>query len=515
MVKRKIRHIKIIRKSEEKMPQKKEEQETKKLNYKINSEDAIVEVKITESEGERIYNLILPEISKPTRALLESIKQRLIGAIEMSITEITDVNAITKLKGDIRLKAMDILLKQFKIAPEIANNLAGVLLNEMLGLGNIEFLVADPNLEEIVVLSAKEPVRVYHKTFGWLKSNITIDNEKQIENYSSIIARRVGRQITTLTPMLDAHLVSGDRVNAVLYPICSKGDTITIRKFAREPWTCVDFIQNGTCSAEVFALIWTAIQYEMNILFSGGTASGKTTMLNVCMPFVPSVHRIISIEDTRELQLPEHLYWTPLTTRLPNPEGKGEVSMLDLLVNSLRMRPDRIILGEMRRQQEAEVLFEAMHTGHSVYATVHADTAAETISRLVNPPINVPANLLKAVNLNVVMFRDRRKGIRRTLQVAELIEEETDIKQKVKPNILYRWEPAGDKIIKHVSSIRFFDDLNRHTGLNSSEITKELKNKEEILLYLAKKGIRDMPAISKIIQQYYREPEAVLKMIKS
>ena len=144
-------------------------------------------------------------------------------------------------------------------------------------------------------------------------------------------------------------------------------------------------------------MIWLAIEYEMNILFSGGTASGKTTMLNVCMPFVQPNSRIISIEDTRELQLPDFLYWTPLVTRLPNPEGKGEINMLDLLINSLRMRPDRIILGEMRRAREAEVLFEAMHTGHSVYSTVHADTTSETISRLTNPPLNVPPNLLKAV----------------------------------------------------------------------------------------------------------------------
>ena len=123
--------------------------------------------------------------------------------------------------------------------------------------------------------------------------------EEQILNYSNMIARRVGRQITTLNPLLDAHLLTGDRVNAVLYPISTKGNTITIRKFARDPWTVTDFIDNKTCTSDLFALIWETIQYEMNILFSGGTASGKTTMLNVCMPFMPPNHRILSIEDTR------------------------------------------------------------------------------------------------------------------------------------------------------------------------------------------------------------------------
>ena len=201
------------------------------------------------------------------------------------------------------------------------------------------------------------------------------------------------------------------------------------------------------------------------------------------MPFIPPNQRIISIEDTRELMLPDFLYWTPLVTRTANPEGKGEVSMLDLMVNSLRMRPDRLILGEMRRREEAMVLFEAMHTGHSVYATVHADTASETISRLVNPPLNVPANLLKAINLNVVLFRDRKKGIRRVSQIAEF---ETE-KDNAKANILYRWIPEEDKIIKHGESSRFFEDLSRHTGMSNSDIKKDLGEKLSILELLAKK----------------------------
>lgn len=169
--------------------------------------------------------------------------------------------------------------------------------------------------------------------------------------------------------------------------------------FRRKPWVITDLIENKTIDINVAALLWTSIQYEMNMIVSGGTATGKTTFLNVMMPFIPINHRILSIEDTREIELPSFLHWVPLTTREPNFEGKGEVSMLDLLVNSLRMRPDRIIVGEIRRAREAEVLFEAMHTGHSVYATLHADTAAQTYRRLVNPPISVPEPLLEALDL--------------------------------------------------------------------------------------------------------------------
>ncbi|MBI5149135.1 CpaF family protein [Candidatus Pacearchaeota archaeon] len=479
-------------------------------SYDIDVNGVKISVKILATEEGKGYDIELPKVSIATSALLDSIKQKIVESPDINI-EANEPASMEIAKKRIRQKAA-ILLSSYKIDQKTIEQLIGILINDMLGLGNIDILVNDPQLEEIVI-NDRELVRVYHKNYGWLSTNFSIESEKQIENYASIIARRIGRQITNLNPMLDAHLLTGDRVNAVLMPVSTKGNTITIRKFAREPWTVVDFIKNGTCSSEVFALIWTAMQYELNILFSGGTASGKTSMLNVCMPFIPSNHRIISIEDTRELQLPEYLYWTPLVTRLPNPEGKGAVTMLDLLVNSLRMRPDRIVLGEMRRQAEAEVLFEAMHTGHSVYATVHADSAAETISRLINPPLNVPPNLLKTVDLCLVMFRDRRRGIRRVYQVAEFVAEESAERAAVRPNILFRWDPTTDKIVKHLSSLRFLEDLSRNTGMSNTEIIKDLALKKQILDYLVKNNLRKMEEVSKIIQKFYIDPESVRKII--
>ncbi|MFH1451580.1 MAG: type II/IV secretion system ATPase subunit [archaeon] len=380
----------------------------------------------------------------------------------------------------------------------------------MLGLGKIEFLINDPNLEEIVIISSSEPVRAYHKEYGWLLTNIKPKNEEEINNYANIIARRVGRQISILTPLMDAHVVTGDRANSVLYPIATKGNTITIRKFARDPWTMIDLIKNKTINVDIAALLWLAIEYEMNILISGGTASGKTVILNSCMPFIPPNHRIISMEDTRELMLPDFLYWCPLVTRSSNAEGKGEVSMLDLLVNSLRMRPDRIVLGEIRRQKEAEVLFEAMHTGHSVYATVHADTANETIRRLINPPINVPISMLNSVNLNIVMFRDRKNGIRRVYQVGEFMPG----KETTTANIIYRWVPERDEIIPHNESLVFIDEIGRHTGMSQNEINQDLERKKSILNWLIKNNIRDLNSYGKVMNIYYNNPNLLDEIIK-
>lgn len=424
--------------------------------------------------------------------------------------ELTDPEAFSAIKKRFIDDAQRLLKEKLPhVEPQVEDFLVGALMQEMLGLGKIEFLINDPTLEEIVIPSAKEPVRVYTKKYGWLLTNITINTEEEIVNYSNIIARRVGRQITVLSPLLDAHLVTGDRINAVLYPVNTKGNTITIRKFARDPYTIIDLINNKTCDLETASILWLAIEYEMNVLISGGTASGKTSFLNACLPFIPPNHRIISIEDTRELMLPEFLYWTPLVTRTPNPEGKGEVSMLDLLVNSLRMRPDRIILGEMRKHDEAMVLFEAMHTGHSVYATVHADSASETVSRLVNPPLNVPPNLLKSVHLNVVMFRDRRRGIRRVLQIAEF---DAD-KDGAKANILYRWSPEEDKLVKHSESSRFFEIIGRNIGMSQSDINKNLDKKKRVFSWLMKNNLRSLENFGKVMNLYYRNQDLLLDAI--
>jgi flagellar protein FlaI len=481
-------------------------------SYKIEVDKAKVDVEILRQESKIIYKLNVPEIAIATKVLLTEVRNELVTATSIGMKEITDPSAFKGIKKRFMDAASSLLKSKVPTIKEpMKEFLIGKLMQDMLGLGNIEFLVNDNELEEIVIPTSKEPIRVYHKKYGWLATNLIISKEEEISNYSNIIARRVGRQITVLTPLLDAHLISGDRVNSILYPISTKGNTITIRKFARDPYTIVDLINNKTCDMDTAVLIWLAIEYEMNILISGGTASGKTSFLNACTPFIPPNHRIISVEDTRELMLPDFLYWTPLVKRTPNPEGKGEVSMLDLLVNSLRMRPDRIILGEMRRKEEAMVLFEAMHTGHSVYATVHADSSAETISRLTNPPLDVPHNLLKAVNLNVVMFRDRRKGIRRVLQISEFESGEN----KTTARLIYRWIPEEDRIVKHSETSRFFEDISRITGMSQKEINEDLELKKKILQWMIKNNIRDLNNFGKITNLYYSDKQRLMKDISA
>ncbi len=480
--------------------------------YKVRAE---VMLEKSPKEFVPIYVLKVPEAEPATLALMDQIREKILAEISIKTTELLDPKALEELKNKFYEKAYELLRRELTHESEtIWEFLSGMLVHEMLGLGRMELLLADGNLEDIVINNAEEPAWVYHKKHGWLKTNVYIPQEAQILNYAAIIGRRVGRQITTLNPLMDAHLTTGDRVNATLFPISTRGNTISIRKFRRKPWVITDLIESNTVSLDVAALLWSAIQYETNMIVSGGTASGKTTFLNVLMPFIPPNQRIISIEDTREIVLPRFLHWVPTTTREPNPEGKGEVSMLDLLVNSLRMRPDRIIVGEIRRGAQAEVLFEAMHTGHSVYATLHADTAEQTYRRLTNPPINVPEALLEALHLITVMFRDRRRGIRRVFQVAELVPAVEDGRSKAVVNILYRWSPATDKITKGKQSIRVLDELKLHTGMTDHEFRKDLEDKQKILKWMMNKNVKTVDGVGKIIFEYYFDPDRVLEIAR-
>jgi Flp pilus assembly CpaF family ATPase len=269
--------------------------------YTVESDKVRVKVSIGQKEGEFVRNYLvnIPEYGKGTEALLDSLKKTLVDDSSLKIERMLDQKFVEEVKERFSEKALKILNREVpQLSGEERDALVGILVHEMLGLGKIEFLLADGQIEEIAINSAKEPIWIYHKEFGWLKTNVFLNNEADTQNYASIVARRVGKQITILNPLLDAHLVTGDRANATLFPISSRGNTITIRRFRREPWTVTDLIENKTVNSDVLALIWLGIQYELNMIISGGTASGKTSFMGICMPFIQPNHRVITIEDS-------------------------------------------------------------------------------------------------------------------------------------------------------------------------------------------------------------------------
>lgn len=462
----------------------------------------------TKEEFVPIYDVSIAAISKNTEFVLEKIREELIEQVNLGMVDIINIKEKNLIEDKFKDAIKILINKYFPEADEETSEfLITYLIQRSLGLGSVEILLSDPNLEEIAINSAKEPVWVYHRKHGWVKTTIMLKDEDQTKHYASMIGRKVGRQITVLEPLLDANMISGNRVNATLYPISIDGNTITLRKFAAKPWTITDFLTSGTMSVDVAAIIWLCIQYEMSILVAGGTASGKTSMLNVVSNFCPPNQRILTIEDTRELRLPKFLHVLPMITRQPNPEGKGEISMLDLLVNALRQRPDRIFVGEIRRKREAEVLFEAIHTGHSVYATVHANSAKETITRMTNPPISVPKTMVQAISLVIVQYRNRRTGKRRTFQVAEVME-------GAETNIIFQYDPKKDSFFKPNKPKLIFKDLEMHTGMAQKQFNKILAEMMKVLNYLIKNKINTVDGVGKIIAMYYASNKELMELIR-
>ncbi|MFA6907280.1 MAG: type II/IV secretion system ATPase subunit [Candidatus Micrarchaeia archaeon] len=477
-------------------------------SYVYDNEGIQVLAKIFTKNGEYVpqYEVNVRELSEGTRLVLNTLKGELITTVKLDITDIIDPKKRDEVRIKFESRANFLLSKHFPTLSEADKKvLVAYLLQNSLGLGDLEPLMHDNALEEVAINSSAEPVWVYHKKYGWCKTNVHLKNEESIYDISAMIGRRIGKQINTLNPVMDAHLSSGDRVNATMFPVSSFGNTITIRKFSRNPWTIPYLIELNCISPQVAGLIWLCMQNELSLLVAGGTGSGKTSFLNAMSCLIPANQRIISIEDTRELTLPSFLQWVPMVTREPNAEGKGEITMLDLLVNSLRQRPDRIIVGEVRKQREAEILFEAMHTGHSVYATLHADNASEAMTRLTTPPISMPRESLSALAGVVVQFRHRRLNIRRTLEFAE-VQKGGDI------NSLYRWDLKSDKINEVGKMVSLSATLSLYSGLTQREIDSDVSDKAKIFSWMVKKGYKSVNTVGALVSQYYMNPDAVVSL---
>ena len=376
------------------------------------------------------------------------------------------------------------------------------LTKDLKGYGKIDSLLKDDELEEIMIIGKNKPVYVYHRKKGMMITEINL-SEIETKQIINKIANYVQRKIDKETPILDARLPNGSRVNATIPPITADGSTITIRKFKKEQLTILDLIKSNSLSPHLAAFLWINIDglnvRPSNIIISGGTGSGKTTTLNTLSSFIPSDERIITIEDVLELQIPqEHVIRTE--TRPPNIEGKGEINMDILLKNSLRQRPDRIIVGEVR-SKEAITLFAALNTGQSRMGTLHANSTQETITRLINPPMNVPSIMINSIDFIVMqnrIFHPTQGIIRRVTEVAEVVGMEMN---KVQLNKIYQYDYSEDKLEYTAISSKALNEMASMKGISIKEITKEIKDRESYLIENSENR-RNIYETKKILNDY-------------
>jgi len=299
------------------------------------------------------------------------------------------------------------------------------ILDEVFGLGPLQPLLADPTISDILV---NGPFEAYIERRGRLeKVNVMFTDEDHLMRIIDRIVSRVGRRVDESSPMVDARLRDGSRVNVIIPPLSLDGPILSIRRFGTDPLTAADLLDNGTMTPEMLELLKASVEGKLNILISGGTGAGKTTLLNVLSGYIPESERIITIEDAAELQMKqEHV--VRLETRPPNIEGKGAVKQRQLVINALRMRPDRIVVGEVRGEEAVDML-QAMNTGHEgSMTTIHANTPRDALSRLETmvsmANLNLPEKAARqqiASAMHVVLQISRMPdGTRKVMTIAEL-----------------------------------------------------------------------------------------------
>jgi flagellar protein FlaI len=385
---------------------------------------------------------------------------------------------------------------------------------DIIGLGSIEPLMNDSNIEDISCDGIGIPIYVYHRNprIGSLATNVTFGTEEELNSFVIKLSQRCRKTISIAEPLIDASLPDGSRVQATLgTDIARRGSNFTIRKFTEEPLTPSHMLAYGTMDSTQMAYLWLAVENGQSVLISGGTATGKTSLLNALSLFIRPNLKIVSIEDTPELRLP-HPHWIPEVARsaLSIKGNVGEVTLFDLLKSSLRQRPDYIVMGEVRGK-EAFVLFQQMATGHASLATIHAASISQLIDRLTTPPISLPPTLIENVNILIflVMSRYREKYVRRADSILEIRGMDGNIP---KTSDIFRWDPMNDNFaVKSNSSV--LSTIAMRQGMTDEAIAEELVRRRAILEWMVSQGIYDYREVSRVISSYYSDPQRIMSLV--
>jgi flagellar protein FlaI len=389
-------------------------------------------------------------------------------------------------------------------------------INEKLGIGKLTPFLANEELEEIMVIGRTGPVYVFDVNKGMIKTEVYID-EKESDTIIRRIAKYSNRLVNSENPLLDGRLPDGSRVNATLSGVTPKGPTITIRKFKARSLTVVELIKFGTLTSTLVAFLWLTIEgmggiKPANTLIIGGTASGKTTTLNALSVFIPKRERVVSIEDTLEIRI-MHEHWIPMETKIPLHESGNEITMDELLKNALRMRPDRILVGEVR-SKEALTLFTAMNTGHEgTMATIHANSGREALSRLQSHPMNVPDIMIPALDLMVVQNRQIKDGklVRKAMEVLEVAGKEGDV---FTTNTLFKFDPKTQSITEGILNGRIVHELSKLTGKTIREINEEIEMRQTLIDAMVEADL-PLDGIYNIVQTYYEDSQKALDILQT
>ena len=506
---------------------------TVNITYPVNPPYAFVHVFFDNGLGEFQYVILEPTLKpgeKETMAKVREKMEAMMAHEELPISETLNLEQSPELREYLKSRFLSVLdLYDIEVPEKRRPVLLYYLQREFVGLGRTDAVLRDPFLEDVSCLGPGVPLYVFHRVFGSLRTNVEYDGELELNKYILRLAQIAGKHVSIYQPILDATLRDGSRINLTLgTEVTRKGSTFSIRKFSQDPVSPIDLLRFGSVAPEELAYFWTLVEHHRSLLISGGTASGKTTLLNAISMFIRPEDKIVSIEDTPEIHI-DHQNWIQSVARagygMPSgvsgasgvsglsgtgQRSSGSVTLFDLLVAALRQRPEYVIVGEVRGT-ESFTLFQAISVGHASMSTIHAGSIEELLHRIENEPMNIPRVLFQA--LDAVAFPAqvavRNNRVRRVRSITEILEVDASTNELL-TNDIYRWNP-GDDTVTYLGRSFVLEKVGQSTGKTFEWFQNELVRKARYLQLMDKLNLSYYKDVSKAINAYYVEPEEALR----
>jgi flagellar protein FlaI len=491
------------------------------LVYPINPPYGFVNIKFNRDDGELTYNVREPQLRDDEDNQLKLIKNKMEATMdqeEIPISDETVFSDSSELSTYLR-KLFDEVVNIYDV--RLTRKRQEVIFyhiqKELLGWGRPDVIFRDQFIEDISCNGPRVPMFIYHRVFGSMKTNVVFETDNEINRYVIKLAQIAGKHVSVYQPILDATLSDGSRINLTLgSEVTRKGSTFTIRKFSHDPISPVDLLKWGSVSADQMAFFWLMIEKHKSLLISGGTASGKTTLMNAISMFIKPEDKVVSIEDTPEIHI-DHVNWIQSISRKGfgsgGGGGGGTIGMYDLLAAALRQRPEYVIVGEVRGK-EAFTLFQAISVGHAAMATIHAGSIDELIHRVENEPMNIPRSLFQSLDLAIfqgqVMIDKRR--VRRVKWIVEILDVEKGSQNLITNNV-YSWDPKYDRFNFGGRSY-VLEQVAEQSGKSIETIFEEITRRERYLKLLDNKNVTYFKDVSKAIGNYYLDPVSAFEQLE-
>lgn len=470
-------------------------------------------IKWNSGKGKPIYIVAEPVITPGDRKLLEELKDNIRERLDVDFTRLKGQQAIGYLNGKIE---DSLRLMEKKLDTGKKRVIQYYLHRDFVGMGKIEPLINDPNIEDISGDGVGIPIFVAHRDprFGYLETNIMFNDKEELDEFVVKLAQRCGKSISMANPIVDGALPDGSRLQATLSTdIAKRGSNFTIRMFTERPMTPIDLIESGTLDARLAAYLWLLIEGGNSIMISGGTATGKTSVLNAIAMFLKHELKVVSIEDTPEVRI-AHPNWIQEVAREAIGTGEGnKVDMFALLKESLRQRPDYIIVGEVRGK-EAFVLFQQIATGHPGLSTIHAEDINALMDRLTTEPISLPPNLVESLDAVVFLGKMKYRGayVRRVNQMLEIRSFDRD-KHVPVVNEVFKWDLTTDAYTAANRSY-ILGKIRYERSMTEEEMQQEIKDRAEVLEWMRMNRINDYMQFADFINRYYVDKESVMRRVR-